>query len=181
MTYLYWYPAYTYTYMYAGPPVSTYYGYGYYGNEVLAFQADCGGAMTHVSNIGPGATTTRLISFMEVDRSGENVAFMYSTYSSLFYKNQERIYAVRDFRLDPNSGALLATPKRVQVETNVGRLGEAFAFHSLKDRLYYGFKSGGTDENAMELVEAKFGAGTSITYRRLTTPTRRYHVLNCGR
>jgi hypothetical protein len=181
MTYLYWYPAYTYTFMYAGPVVPTYYGYGYYGNEILAFQADAGGSAVFASNIGPNSTSVRMINYMEVDRSGENIAFGYTTYSSLFYKNQELLYSVRDFRMSPTTGAVISSPRRVQVETTTGRLGEAMAFHSLKDRLYYGFKSGGTDENAMELVEAKFGAGTSVTFRRMTSPTRRYHVLNCGR
>jgi hypothetical protein len=165
--------------LYGGPLRSTYsYDYASLGGEVEGFEADVGGQVERLSSFGSDGAVRR-IHFLAPRASGDAVAFVLDTYgTSNASPSHESLHVVRSVAF-AGAGGLAATPWRASVEHGPERIGDAVAFGSEGDRLYYGAGEA-SDENVQTLREARFTAA-GVIVRTLSAAPRRWNVLFAGR
>jgi hypothetical protein len=166
---------------YGGPINATYsYDYASYGGQVEGFNADVAGPVVRLTSF-TGDTSIRRMHFLEPADGGGEVAFVFDSYSTNNGSpSNEQLHAVTGIGLDNTTGASTSTPVARSLEATVGRISDAFAFGSAKDRLYYA-AGNATNENGKQLREAIFGAGGSVTFRTLTATAKRFNVLHVAR
>lgn len=165
---------------YGGPINSTYsYDYAAYGGQIEGFNADVGGPVVRLSSF-TGDTSLRRIRFLEPSDGGGEVAFVYDTYATTNASpSTEQLHALTGIGFNAGTGAATSTPVAYALEGTSGRISDAFAFGSGRDRLYYAAGSS-SNENAKTLKEATL-TPSGVTYRTLSSTAKRYNVLHVAR
>jgi hypothetical protein len=185
---------YSYAYYGGGPANPTSYDdQAKYSAELFAMDTASGNGPVRLTTLGSDSTAYRFITYIRPSWQGKSVAFVtsphgspsYATYTAFPDAANEQVYAVTGVAFN-SSGALSGTPYTTTVESSTGRAGTSMSFDYSETRLYYAFKAGASNENQMELVEAKLSAGGSGVQGRRTqagynTTVARFSVLHSGR
>jgi hypothetical protein len=164
-----------------------------YSGELFAMDTSSGGGPVRITSLGSDSTAYRFLTYIRPSRTGKAVAFVtsphgspsYATYTAFPDAANEQVYAVTGLAFNA-SGALAGTPYVTTVESSTGRAGPSMSFDYSETRLYYAFKAGASNENQMELVQARLNAGGTGVQQRITqagynTTTARFSVLHSGR
>ena len=169
-----------------------YYGtYMYGGLKIMGFNADTGGKVSELQPSGMAASSDTAsspyegLNYIEVTRDGSKLIFVTSYGDSNYYrKHQERVNYVTniDFSSGSLHGAFNASADAGRLQASNGRAGEALGYSVASDTAYYAFKQGASNENAMEIVKAKWNAASkSWDVMPQAVPTGRIHVLFAAR
>ena len=174
----------------AGP--SYYYG-SYtsdsYGGQLYALDVNRAGTPSAVSTGLAATGEYRDISYIQPSADGSRVAYVtiLRNTSSYYQSNpsQEKLYVTSGLTSSATTGAVSKTGD-VALESSNGRVGSSLALDSTGTRVYYGFCSGGSNENAMVLVEKTLDtAGTAVigtrTFNGASGTPNRFAVLWSGR
>ena len=181
-------------YYYGGGPAqrTAWYDFGANSGEVFGMDTSVGGAPFKLSNFGsatPGTTpTSRVISYMQPNNAGSALAIVSSATPAGFVPtiqaNTEQLRVVTNIAVT-TSGALTGVPPVVVIEGTNGRVSPSVAFDFTNSKLYYGFTTGG-NENQMQLKEVTLnGTGTGVqgtrTFNGAISNSARFAVLWSGR
>ncbi len=174
----------------AGP--SYYYG-SYtsdsYGGQVFALDVNHAGTPKNISTSLSVSGEYREISYIQPSADGTRVAYVtILRNTSAYYQSnpsQEKLFLSSGLSSSATTGAVTVGGD-LALETTAGRVGSSIALDSTGTRVYYGFCSGGSNENAMVLVEKSLNTtGTAVTGTRtfngVSNTTNRFAVLWSGR
>ncbi len=172
---------------------STYTTDTYASGQVFAFDVNHAGTPLQISSGLAATGEYRDIPYIQPSQDGTRVAYMTRlrvqgyTATSADQPNpaSERLYISSGVASSATTGAVTITGD-VALETTQGRVGSSLALDSTGTRVYYGFASGGSNENAMVLVEKSLNTtGTAVTGTRtfngVSNTTNRFAVLWSGR
>ncbi len=167
-------------YKYGGPILGTTYGYGYDNAHVWCFDPNVGGAIQAVTGteFGPlsGGQNRGCVS-LEVSPDGRDVAVVYTSSSSSYTWQYERLAVYSNIQLDPATGAMLPGTTHDFFEPSSGRISASLSFDPLGQHLYYA--RGSTNEASKILRRGTLGSGGSTS--DLSPTPKRYNVLHVGR
>ncbi len=172
----------------SGPETATYWAdEGFRGGQIFGFDPNVAGEIARLNHDGLASlnsTSSTAVTSIIVSDDGTRMIYQYNAGGSTRRHDRERIGIIRDIGFDATTGAISAGFNNAQdsktSDGNNGRAGASMAVDTGGTKYYYAYRSGATNNNAMQLVEANFDPATgNVTHVRLGNAN--FSVLKSGR
>ena len=135
----------------------------------------------------PATSEYRDVTYVQPSPDGTRVAYVTRLQNTSYYyqgnPSQEKLYISSGLSSSATTGAI-TSGSDIVLESTAGRVSASIALDSTGSRVYYGFNSGGSNENQMVLVEKTLNTtGSAVTGTRTFNgvSTRRTASRSSGR